>query len=256
MQKPGSIAHHTAVVAGDKMYLFGGSGPRSSELSTPLWALDLTKLRWEPIVARSEVNPLTRDDHSAVAIGDQYMVIFGGFVDGGERTNETWKYVIATNRWERITWPASAPAPSARAAHSAIARGNEMIIFGGRDEDNEKLNDIWSFNCETSKWTKITPANPSPLPRCGHSATMYNENTMLIFGGIFEVTKELNDLQSFDFTTRKWQAIFEELSPAATANVGGGSPVRPGMITSPESTPFSKFKTGKPSMDSGPLYRP
>lgn len=26
--KPGPISHHTSVVSGDKMYLFGGSGPK------------------------------------------------------------------------------------------------------------------------------------------------------------------------------------------------------------------------------------
>lgn len=29
-QKPGPLAHHTSVVTGDKMFLFGGSGPRVS----------------------------------------------------------------------------------------------------------------------------------------------------------------------------------------------------------------------------------
>jgi hypothetical protein len=33
---------------------------------------------------------------------------------------------------------------------------------------------------------------------------------MLIFGGIFEVTKELNDLMAFDFSTNQWVTIFEE----------------------------------------------
>ena len=117
-----------------------------------------------------------------------------------------------------------------------------MIIFGGRDEENEKLNDIWSYNFETSQWTQITPANPSqaPVPRCGHSATLYNENSMLFFGGIYDVTKELNDLQSFNFATRKWETIFEEILPAATANTAfGGSPLKQNTLGSTDATPFT-----------------
>lgn len=53
LAKPGALSHHTSVVHGDKMYLFGGSGPRTqamimSGLQTPaLWSLDLKNFRWE-----------------------------------------------------------------------------------------------------------------------------------------------------------------------------------------------------------------
>lgn len=68
-QKPGPLSHHSSVVVGDKMYLYGGSGPRSKaqmELDMPtLWSLDLKSYRWEALIARGEV-PLGRDDHTAV----------------------------------------------------------------------------------------------------------------------------------------------------------------------------------------------
>jgi|LauGreDrversion4_2_1035121.scaffolds.fasta_scaffold416401_1 hypothetical protein len=33
---------------------------------------------------------------------------------------------------------------------------------------------------------------------------------MFIFGGIFEVTKELNDVQAFSLKTREWTTIYED----------------------------------------------
>ena len=58
---------------------------------------------------------------------------------------------------------------------------------------------------------------------------------MLIFGGIFEVTKELNDLLAYDFSAKQWVTLFEELGPASTSPVrtntksitmeGGNSPI-------------------------------
>jgi len=33
---------------------------------------------------------------------------------------------------------------------------------------------------------------------------------MVIFGGIYEITKELNDLHLFDFRKNRWVTIFEE----------------------------------------------
>ena len=121
------------------MYMFGGSGPRVPGQSLPdgtlpaTWTLDLLSMKWEPIVPRGEPDqqPLTRDDHTAVNYNDQAMIIFGGFVDGGERTNELWSYSFAENKWNQIK-PQGA-CPRARAGHSAILRGNSLVVFGGCD---------------------------------------------------------------------------------------------------------------------------
>lgn len=39
-----------------------------------------------------------------------------------------------------------------------------------------------------------------PCERSGHSANVFKDK-MLIFGGILELTKELNDLVSYDFVS-------------------------------------------------------
>ena len=66
------------------------------------------------------------------------------------------------------------------------------------------------------------------MARSGHSTTIYGDR-MVVFGGIYEVTRELNDTYVFDFGTMKWQLIQhereqEDFSPAKTAlTVGTGS---------------------------------
>lgn len=67
-----------------------------------------------------------------------------------------------------------------------------MVIFGGKDEDNNKLNDAWAFNFLTYQWEEIIADEP-PLQRSGHSAILYKE-FMVVFGGIHEVTKEMDDV--------------------------------------------------------------
>ena len=89
---------------------------------------------------------------------------------------------------------------------------NCLYIFGGKDDENAKLNDLWKFDMETLTWTELVAVNGGgsssanhlgvsehqtnrvPMPRSGHSAVLY-DGYICIFGGIFEVTKELNDLQ-------------------------------------------------------------
>jgi len=70
-----------------------------------------------------------------------------------------------------------------------------MFIFGGKD-DNGKLNDTWKFNFMTKEWKECI-CGDCPQPRNGHSAQVYGDH-MIIYGGIFEVCKELNDMHIFD----------------------------------------------------------
>ena len=36
--------------------------------------------------------------------------------------------------------------PVGRSGHSAVLYENGMYIFGGKDDDNNKLNDLWRFD--------------------------------------------------------------------------------------------------------------
>lgn len=61
--KPGPLAHHSSLVYGDKMYLFGGSNLENE--NTNFFSLDLGLFKWEIIKSRGEL-PITRDEHTAV----------------------------------------------------------------------------------------------------------------------------------------------------------------------------------------------
>ena len=84
-----------------------------------------------------------------------------------------------------------------------------MYIFGGKG-DETKLNDTWKFDFKTREWTEILSPD-EPLPRSGHTAQIYR-NYMIIYGGIYEICKELNDMHVFDLRTDRWLCLFEELN--------------------------------------------
>lgn len=131
------------------MYLFGGS-KGNCDPNEKLYALDLKTFRWEFVVDQSGNIPKTRDEHSATLWDTNYMVIFGGFVNG-LRTNEVYRFHFPSRKWELLV-PTTRASPAGRAAHSAIVYKDLLVIFGGKDEDNEKLNDIWAFNLKTHAW--------------------------------------------------------------------------------------------------------
>lgn len=113
------------------------------------------------------------------------------------------------NKWETVQPNNAAKAlPSMRAGHTATTYGDSMFIFGGKDQDNNKLNDLWEFNFSTYLWEQIVADGPPPLRRSGHSSCLYKD-CMLIFGGIHEVTQELDDLVVFDFKNKRWINLFE-----------------------------------------------
>lgn len=160
-------------------------------------------------------------------------VVFGGFQDG-TRKNQVHVFNAETRVWYLLE-PANlaAPAPSARAGHSAVLHAGNLYIFGGKDDENEKLNDLWRFSLAERTWTKleVESGQTAPKARSGHSAILY-QDYICIFGGIQEVTKELNDLHLYDIAKNAWICLFEEKkefvtaqSPTKSMAMGAVSPI-------------------------------
>lgn len=125
------------------MYLFGGSNLENE--NRKFYSLDLAQFKWELVKSRGDL-PLTRDEHTAIINeNENAMVIFGGFSDGS-RTNETIKYTFQDNKWSNILVPDGQPKPVARSGHSAVIFENGMYVFGGKNDDNNKLNDLWRLD--------------------------------------------------------------------------------------------------------------
>ncbi len=125
------------------MFLFGGTA--LGDTPRGLYSLDLKSYKWERLNSRGDV-PSPRDEHSAV-VYEGGMFVYGGNVDG-ERVNDIYRFIFAENKWEIII-PFNKNCPVARAGHSAVVYRDSMFILGGKDEDNNKLNDLWEFNFAT-----------------------------------------------------------------------------------------------------------
>lgn len=107
-----------------------------------------------------------------------------------------------------------------------------MYVFGGKSDNANKLNDLWAFNLNNPSWTKIKPVDEViPEPRSGHSAQIY-DGVMLVFGGILEVTKEMNDVCAFSISQKRWVYLCEDLQ-----------------------SPVKKMKSVKDRRDSSPEVR-
>lgn len=83
--------------------------------------------------------------------------MFGGFGSAGTRVNSVHSAQVNVNNtvvWTSISKgsPPSKTCPIERNSHSAVADGTSIYVFGGQDDENNKLGDLWEFNTTTKQW--------------------------------------------------------------------------------------------------------
>jgi hypothetical protein len=205
---------------------------------------------------------LPRDDHVMSDLSESSFLVFGGFVNGS-RVNELCRFTVPSNQTIEgsicETQQTADQCPKPRASASSSVYNGKLYVFGGQDDDNNKLDDLWEFDLATSTWRQIQiqEGDLHPLARSGHTAVTYN-NRMYIFGGILELTKELNDMLVFDFTTMKF--VQGEEMPDY---VGGSPDKRQGTVqqeaygesSSPTRTQKGGSPTRRKTMGASPTLR-
>lgn len=74
-------------------------------------------------------------------------------------------------------------------------------MFGGKNGDL-RYNDLWQFNINNREWKFIANNALAVVPRSrsGHSLINF-ANKLILFGGIHDVTWELDDLYVFNLDT-------------------------------------------------------
>lgn len=70
-----------------------------------------------------------------------------------------------------------------------------LYIFGGKDE-GRRLNDLWSFSLTDFRFARMKDNGELPAVRNGHSMN-YHEGKLYVFGGIHDITWELDDLHIY-----------------------------------------------------------
>ena len=145
-------------------------------------------------------HPSKRWGHSAILYNDS-MIIFGGRHLQRSLSN-LYSLDFSTFTWSKIE-PINNP-PLARDSHSAVLYDEcNMIIFGGNGLTS-KFNDLWSFDFNEFKWTKIIPQGKTPCARDGHLSAIINNKYMMIYSGLNDKDEVINDIDLLDLEQKKW----------------------------------------------------
>jgi N-acetylneuraminic acid mutarotase len=150
--------------------------------------------------------PDGRYGHTAVWSGSE-MIIWGGGSSGYPNfssRNTGARYNPSTDTWTATN---TNNAPTARAAHTAVWTGNEMIIWGGADGFSV-TNTGGRYNPTTNSWTATSTIN-APSPRVGHAA-VWTGSEMIVWGGT-----GANTGGRYNPNTDSWTATSATNAPAA-----------------------------------------
>ena len=214
VEKPGKISYHKLIRYEKKVYLIGGSNLEID--NEKMFEFDISTSEWKSVKPHGGIKPDWRDEHSAVLWND-IIVLFSGNVKGF-KSNDVWFYYIKENKWEEIK---TSDPPAERSNHCATIYGDSMFIFGGKDSENNKLNDLWQLNLTTKAWKKIEQKGDIPIERSGWTIITYKDY-LVMFGGIFELTKELGDWYVFDIKSSNWYTLFDDFdSPTNRGSPSG-----------------------------------
>src|SRR6185369_12735766 len=153
-----------------RFIMFGGRGAAGVLQDT--WILYLGgHPRWEQLDPDAPA-PSARFGANAVydPIGDR-IVLFGGTYADTTALDDTWQLALSgIPTWSRLSL-APGPSPRCFAATSYDSRRQRLVMFGGRDNEGEGLDDLWFLPLGTaSAWVRGEPADSVPAERWGAGA--------------------------------------------------------------------------------------
>lgn len=165
-----------AVWTGTSMVMWGGQNGvalKTGGIFNP------TTNTWTAMSVPPMLGP--RYGHTMVWTGTK-VLIWGGTDDGGNYFADGAAYDINGDTWESI--PSNGLPPTARADHSAIWTGTDMVVFGGfgfNGVDFGYLGDGAEFDPAAGSWvTTVTAGQPTPRARHGSAWT---GTEMIVWGG-------------------------------------------------------------------------
>ncbi len=211
---PEGRSYASAVWTGTEMLVWGGSGASGfSPYREAGGRYNPTTNTWTAMSTTNQPHP--RINHTALWTGTE-MIVWGGYYNesGWHYLNDGGRYNPATDTWMPIS---TVDAPIARAFHSAVWTGSEMIVWGG-ESGQAALNTGGRYNPATNTWSSTSTLN-APSPR-SWLAAVWDGNEMIVWGGQ-NAGSSFDTGGKYDPWTDAWSPISTTNAPPPRGNVQG-----------------------------------
>jgi N-acetylneuraminic acid mutarotase len=231
---------------------------------------------WTRLPADNDTPP-GRALHTGVWTGNE-LIVWGGCTSGERRAchvslQDGGRFNPATSRWQKIA--ATSDAPVARAEHTAVWTGSEMIVWGGvanykhLSRPEQSQNTGGRYNPATGRWQATKVDASTPIARRDHSA-VWTGTEMIVWGGCDRVITDYacvnyyNTGARYNPATDTWSATDDEYAPEPrrhhtaiwAANIGkmivfggelNGRKLRDGAMYDPGTNEWTDINYGGPT---------
>ncbi|XP_073257137.1 leucine-zipper-like transcriptional regulator 1 isoform X1 [Porites lutea] len=204
--------HHSAVIFGPNMLVFGGfTGDLYSNSNlqnkNDLFEYKFNTGQWTGWRIEGRLPP-ARSAHGA-AVYKNNLWIFAGY-DGNKRLDDLWTICLTdpNPRWQEVQQSGDRP-PTCCNFPVAVVK-DSMFVFSGQS-GTKITNDMFEFNFLDQRWTRIPSAHllrGAPAPpqrRYGHSMVAY-DRYLYVFGGVADNTLP-SDLYRFSLDEKTWEIV-------------------------------------------------
>lgn len=213
---PAPRYHHSAVVAGSSMFIFGGYTGDIHSNSNLTNKNDLFEYKFLSAMwvewKFSGRQPVPRSAHGA-AVYDNKMWIYAGY-DGNARLNDMWTLNLTgeNHQWEEVEQQGDRP-PTCCNFPVAVAR-DCMYVFSGQS-GLQITNSLFEFHFKSRTWRRISnepvlrgATSAPPSRRYGHTM-VHHDRFLYVFGGSADSMLP-NDLHCYDLDSQVWSVIQPE----------------------------------------------
>jgi hypothetical protein len=199
---PSDIVGHAAanVFGTDKIVFFGGREALVNNRFNETWIYDLSANNW--LKKEPKNSPYNSKNHRISGVYDSgNVVLFGGYYNVNFLYSGTWVYNYTRSLWIKQT---TITEPEPRYGHNMVPiyGTDKVLLFGGEDDNNNKLNDTWVYDLSASKWTKLNPINSLNNRTVCAMASIYGHDKVLLFGGY--ANNWVFDTWIFDLSDNNW----------------------------------------------------
>ena len=192
-----------SIVKNNDIYLYGWDfGTRSYAINT------FYKITKSYIPMKEEnitLNPVisNRNNASMVAINSHNAIYIFGGNKGTLRYNDLLKINTINNTVSELMGPDNNNVISHRNFHSMVSIGNDIYIYGGKEQNDVLLKDLYKINIEPLIITQLlSNDSTNPISTSEYSRMVAINNDIYIFGGFSEANSDfLVDMTQINIST-------------------------------------------------------
>ena len=200
MKFPGKLPYkcgsHQTVVYQEHVIHIGGYNYDERERSNVISELQLTP----PYTVKELcLMPKPREFHRAEIFEDK-VLIFGGrkSLECKDYLDSVLEFDVKTNQCKEMP-----PLPRPLTAMATVQWRDQVVILGGKDNDDKVLNDVFMYDCKTGKMTVL----PSMLEKRRACCAVITGNTIVVMGGRNGEKEDLKSVECFTMGGYTWKYL-------------------------------------------------